>query len=431
MITENILREMVRKLLTEAESRTSAGRKIAASSGGVYKVGSYRSDNAPQIRLTVNANTDDTEANQANRKAAKTLSKEDLLGFIRAAGFEPTGEVIPKATKPPGSDKMLSGSFDGYTIRLDDGSEHYVVFAGGIKTGKEQVSIDAMGDQINQLGGEAGVMISPDPQSQIPEIRRPRFVRAPINVSGTPKADTVMPGVKGDKDSIYMSLKAGETPKDHQQWSGATQFNDHPDVRDFVKQIVGISETEAGKVNLPRGKRAAIGFYKPIGNSPIENELKIWALYGTDAVPVNETGFSPEKIHLVVQKDRPDIVPLSDAESAKLASEFPEAAGQKIFTVQGAHKVSYPNIPGGGYAPYLHARYDSSSKLKISQFLDDAFMKEVGLDPSVGVKGVRFLVFPKDKLPTTSQDITKYRVGAFGDVVEAYIRKIIRESLLR
>ena len=430
MITEKRLRQIVRGVLSEA-SRAELERRIATASGGVYKAGGGgRTGNAQQLRLTVNADTGDTAQNTANKEAAKKMSQADLTKLITTAGLEFTGEVVPKAAKGPDG-KAFSGSFDAYKVKdPEDGAEHFVVFAGGVKTTKEQIAIDAMAQQVGELDAGKGIMFSPDPNSKIAELRRPRLVRAPENVTGTPKADTVMQGVAGPKDSVYMSLKAGDTPKDHQQWSGATKFNQHTSVRDFVKQIVGVSETEAGKVKLPRGKRAAIGFYKPLGDSPIETDLKIWSLYGTKALPVNEVNFSPEKIHLIVQKDRPDIVELSSSEASKLAAEFPEAYGQKIFTVQGAHKVSYPGIPVGGYAPYLHARYDSSSALQIGQFLDDDFMEQVGLSPAESVRGVRFLVYPKDKLPKTSQDISRYRAGAFGAVEEAQIRRIVRAMLL-
>ena len=414
-ITESHLRRYLRKIILESESKlkkADVASKIAASSDGVYKPGSYRG--APQIRLTVSS----TEY----AEKAKKLSREEKKDILRKAGYDVV-EVIPKPSE-------FSGSFDAFLISpvndKDAPLRYPVVFGGAEKIGRELAAIGAMADQISKLG-EGGILISPDPNSEFAELRRPRLVMPPKKVGGTPKADVEFPGAS-DQDTIYMSLKAGTRPKDHQQWSGMTKFNNSQKVRDFVKQIVGISETEEGQIKLPRDARAAMAFHQKLGDSPIEQELKIWSLYGTKSFPIVASNFSEEKIHLIVQADRPDIALLSSSETEKLHQEFPESAGKPIYTVLGAHKVSYPQIPTSGYDPVLHVRY-ASDGVKIGQFLDDKFMREMGIDPAVAYKGVRFLVFPEDKLPAKSLDISKYQAGVFGKVEDGLLRRYIKQLL--
>jgi len=411
-ITESHLRKRLRKIVLEFATKKDIASAIANASDGIFRPGGS-SRGAPQVRLAV-AGTEQAEK-------AKKLSREEKKDILRKAGYDVI-EVIPKPSE-------FSGSFDAFRIvptNDADVAPQVVVFAGAEKIGRELVAIGAMADQISKLG-EGGILISPDPNSEFAELRRPRLVKPPEKVSGTPKADVMFPGVSA-QDTIYMSLKAGSKPKDHQQWSGVTKFNNSPRVRDFVKQIVGISEIEEERIKLPRDARAAMAFHQELGDSPIEQELKIWSLYGVDSFPLKPSGFSEEKIHLIVQADRPDIALLSPSETEKLHREFPESAGEPIYTILGAHKVSYPQIPTTGYEPYLHARY-ANDGLKVGQFLDDDFINQLGIEKEASLKGVRFLVYPKDKLPAKSQDISKYQVGVFGTVEEAMLRKYIRYLL--
>jgi len=411
-ITESHLRKRLRKIILEFATKKDIASAIANASDGIFRPGGS-SRGAPQVRLAV-AGTEQAEK-------AKKLSREEKKDILRKAGYDVI-EVIPKPSE-------FSGSFDAFRIvptNDADVAPQVVVFAGAEKIGRELVAIGAMADQISKLG-EGGILISPDPNSEFAELRRPRLVKSPEKVSGTPKADVEFPGASA-QDTIYMSLKAGTRPKDHQQWSGVTKFNNSQKVRDFVKQIVGISETEEGQIKLPRDARAAMAFHQKLGDSPIEQELKIWSLYGTKSFPIVASNFSEEKIHLIVQADRPDIALLSSSETEKLHQEFPESAGKPIYTILGAHKVSYPQIPTSGYDPVLHVRY-ASDGVKIGQFLDDKFMRETGIDPAVAYKGLRFLVFPEDKLPAKSQDISKYQAGVFGKVEDGLLRRYIRQLL--
>ena len=420
-ITELHLRKRLRKIILEFGTQAGIARDIAAASEGIFKPGSS-SRGAPQVRLSV-ASTEKAED-------AKNLSRKKKKEILRNAGYEVTA-IIPRPSE-------FSRSFDAFQIvpiNDRDAKPRAVVFGGADKISRELAAIEAMDDQISTLG-EGDILISPDPNSEFAELRRPRLVMPPKKVSGTPKADVEFPGASA-QDTIYMSLKAGSKPKDHQQWSGVTKFNNSPKVRAFVKQVVGISEAGEGLIQLPKRTRktkgnvrvtSSMSFHQKLGDSPIEQELKIWSLYGTDSFPIVPSGFSEEKVHLIIQADRPDVALLSPSETKKLHREFPESAGKPIYTILGAHKVSYPQIPTSGYDPYLHVRY-ASDGIKIGQFLDDKFVEETGIDPGVSYKGVRFLVYPKDKLPAASQEISKYQAGVFGTVEEALLRRYIRRLL--
>jgi hypothetical protein len=70
-------------------------------------------------------------------------------------------------------------------------------------------------------------------------------------VPGTPKADFVVKDRAG-KPTYYISHKKGNSPKDFQQWGGATEHRDHPAVQDFVKTLKdrhpeGISGSTVGR----------------------------------------------------------------------------------------------------------------------------------------------------------------------------------------
>tara|TARA_Y100001938_G_scaffold17847_1_gene22031 strand:+ start:2304 stop:3743 length:1440 start_codon:yes stop_codon:yes gene_type:complete len=455
-ISETRLRKIIYAMLAESKSdmrssMTNIGKRLAAASDGVYKLGSLftgqKSRNAPHIRMNVNNDTGDDKLDVKNKETSLNLSKSDFLKYIEAAGLEFTGDIIPRLSTPPegqagipvGNDKQLSKSRDAYRVKdPGSGEEYYVVFAGGSTTSLEAAQIQGISDQLRALivDGSA-LLISPDPSSEFDELRRPRWVRTIEKVPGTPKADAKMPGVNGEYDSIYISLKGGTQAKHHQQWSGFTQHADYGIIRDFVKRVISVSDVNDGKIYLPSDGKTR-PFHMEMGNSPEEMSLKTLSVYGPDALPINQKNFGVDKIHMVVQAPMPQITAVDPGTAEALRDEFVEFStipGEMIYTLGGAHKVSYPEIPEGSYTPVLHARYDGTSRLKIGNLADASFLEKVGLDPSESTKGVRFLVYPTDKLPKRSLDIEAYELAPFtggleGDALEKIKRVPQKDSIV-
>ena len=428
-MNEVYLRQLVQEILSEAAMTfASVADAISKQSAGVYKPGAGRGGG--HVRLSV-----DTESSVSDaRSVAKAMTDEGYRDILASAGFEVL-EVLPPKAITAGREVPFSGSFKTYMVRpTGDASSELipVVFAGAQKTKKEEIAIGAINDQIKAMSASEKtkyILLSPNPLSSIEEVRRPRFVLEIKIVTGTPKADAVATGWGAD-DNIYLSLKGGSTAKHHQQWSGFTQFSEINVTRDFVKSIVGMSEIRDGEIHLPKGEKSALPFHQALRDSPDEEMLKVKGVYGPDAFPIIDGGFGINKVHIVVQSDHPKVVEVEGAIAERLRSDWAIPDEEKIYTLEGAHKVSYPNIPAESYSPHMHARYDSSSKLKIAQFLDPAFMKKVGLDPNRATKGVRFLIFPRDKLPKNSQDVSRYGAAAFGTVEERLVRKYIRNMII-
>ncbi len=444
-----LLEEYIRGLLLEAgfDTFSNIAARISKASGieggvTIYKKGS----GTGHVRLAVAK-----ESEGGDPAKAKALQDKDREDILRRAGYDVVG-VIPKGARPE-----ISQAFPVFKI-VPKGAKFAdpipVVFGGAERIGAEKIAIDGIAEQLKGLIPEddSSILISPDPTSEIRELRRPRWVKSISKVSGTPKADAKMMGAMDDRDDIYLSLKGGTEAKHHQQWSGFTQFSNKRIIRDFAKRILNASQIKDGAIHLPRGEDAAVPFHHGLGLSPDEFELKIMSVYGPNAFPINDSGFGIDKVHLVLQAPVPDVSLVAPDVDEALRKDFVELSklpDQKIYTLLGAHKVSYPNIPQGSYEPVLHARYDSSSPLKIGQFVDARFLEDIGLDPKKSAKGVRFLIYPKDKLPKSSKDITTYeleplaRAGAVGDpddlipqkvpqldaVTEAALREYIRYLL--
>jgi len=387
-------------------SKASIGRKIAASSGGVYKYAST-SRGAPHVRLTVDASTDPDAG-----KKAKSLSEEDFKTMLQNAGFKVTA-TVPKGTAAPEFEETFSAKFPAFKVENpEDGSEQYVVFAGGESTDKEKAQTAALAQALSDLGP---ILIVPDPTSSLEELRRPRRIIGVENVSGTPKADIFLKA-ENDADNVYISLKDGTTAKSFQQYGGMTKLANNPDVLKFFKDVIASSEVLSPK----KIKLAAPSFFRTL---PKNSELAIVGVYGPDAYPISDSDkpFGVNKVHILLQAVLPEVTPLSEKE----ASQYNLDSSEVIYKLSGSHVVSYPIIPDGDYAPVMHARPDGSSKLSIGKFMSAQELKTAGLQSSIS--GVRFLIYPEAKLPTTSQDLDAYMSKNSGT---SLVREFIREALL-
>jgi len=407
-MNEELIRQIIRESLMLEASKASVGSKIAASSGGVYKYAST-SRGAPHVRLTVDAKTDP----EAGKKA-KSFREEDFKAILKKAGFAVIS-MLPKGITAPEFDETFSSKFPAYKVAdPEDGSEQYVVFAGGEATDKEKAQTAALSQALADLGD---ILLVPDPDSSLEELRRPRRIIGVENVSDTPKADIFLKS-DNEADNVYISLKDGKNVKSFQQYGGMTKLIDKPEVLQFFKDVILSSEVlSPNKIKL-----AAPSFFRSL---PENSELAVLGVYGSDAYPISETGFGVNKVHMLLQAVLPEVTPLSDDVSNAIKSQYGVSDDKPVYRLVGSHVVSYPDIPGEEYAPVMHARPDGSSKLSIGKFLTKEELASAGLAASIS--GVRFLIYPKGKLSGTSQDLDTY-MSSLPEV--ALVREYIREALL-
>lgn len=166
---------------------------------------------------------------------------------------------------------------------------------------------------------------------------------------GTPKSDFHFRD-DSTRPVLWISHKAGKSPKDFQQWSGMTEavIRAHPEVNSFIKRVQGL---------FPKGIDRATTVARAIKDSRLENQ----SVYG-----VNWGGMpGVNNINWCIQG---------------AAQIVPTKGG---FTLQGSamsHENGDPIY--GGYAPTLMAMYK-------------------GDRDNFGVKGARFAIQPRDSRAVT------------------------------
>ncbi len=337
------------------------------------------------------------------------LTPEKLFAALESAGFVAAGDDGYKSTSI-----MASGKTPTYAFK-DPATDtrYFIVIGGGAKTTKEELQTQALQKTLADLGE---VMLVPDPNSQFDDLRRPRKILGVENVKGTPKADIFLKS-DNEADNVYLSLKDGSTVKQFQQYGGMTNLANRPEVLTFFKDVITASEVVApNKIQLP-----AASFFREL---PAESELAVLGVYGPDAYPISGEGFGLNKVHMLLQAPVPTIEPLPEKESAAIKNQFGMPGNDPVYKLVGAHVVTYPNIPSEEYAPVMHARPDNSTKLSVGKFMSDAERKEKGLANSIS--GVRFLIFPKGKLPSTTQDLDTF-MNSLPEVrlIREYVRSIL------
>jgi len=147
-------------------------------------------------------------------------------------------------------------------------------------------------------------------------------------VPKTPKADFSFDDSKGER-VIFVSHKAGKSPKDFQQYGGVTALADDPEVQDFVKAV---------KENLqdPNQMEPGRGFRRKV-KSP---ELIRKTVYGLDFQPKENYGIN--NVQGLLQG------PLKFTKIGK------EDTGEPIYELSSNHTILNPNLPEGEYEAYFY-----------------------------------------------------------------------------
>lgn len=328
---------------------------------------------------------------QPTTSGTTPLSPEQLFAALESEGFVAAGDDGYKSTSV-----LASGSTPTYAFKdPSNDTRYFIVIGGGAKTTKEELQTQALRKTLSDLGE---IMLVPDPNSQLKDLRRPRKILGVENVKGTPKADIFLKS-DNEADNIYLSLKDGSTVKQFQQYGGMTNLANRPEVLKFFKDVITASKVVApNKIELP-----VPSFFRQL---PPDSELAVIGVYGPDAYPISGEGFGLNKVHMLLQAPVPTVKPIPEQEAAGIKDQFGIGADTPIYKLIGAHVVTYPNIPSEEYTPVMHARPDNSTKLSVGKFMSDAERKKMGLANSIS--GVRFLLFPKGKLPGTTQDLDAY-----------------------
>jgi len=410
-MNEERLRQIIRQIISEAAIDATEPSDFSSAVKG--KISSAIKKVAPDVNVNFQRKRGGGlyhVRTQPSSSGASPLSPEQLFAALESEGFVAAGDDGFKSTSV-----LASGSTPTYAFKdPSTDTRYFIVIGGGAKTTKEELQTQALQKTLSDLGE---VMLVPDPNSQFEDLRRPRKILGVENVKGTPKADIFLRS-DNEADNVYLSLKDGSTVKQFQQYGGMTNLADRPEVLTFFKDVISSSEVVApNKIQLP-----APSFFRQL---PPDSELALLGVYGPDAYPISGEGFGLNKVHMLLQAPVPTVEPLPEQEAAGIKDQFGIGADTPVYKLVGAHVVTYPNIPSEEYAPVMHARPDNSTKLSVGKFMSDAERKEMGLASSIS--GVRFLIFPKGKLPSTTQDLDTY-MSSLPEVV--LVREFIKEALL-
>ena len=166
---------------------------------------------------------------------------------------------------------------------------------------------------------------------------------------GTPKSDFHMRDIDG-RPVIWISHKAGRTPKDFQQWAGMTEavIRAHPETNRFIKKVQDL---------YPKGIPRATTVARAIKDPRLMNQAVYGITYG-GTLGINNVNWCIQGA----------------------ASIVPTKGG---FTLQGSALTDENGDPiYGGYAPTLMAMYK-------------------GDRDNFNVKGARFAIQPRDSREVT------------------------------
>jgi hypothetical protein len=104
---------------------------------------------------------------------------------------------------------------------------------------------------------------------------------------GTPKSDIHFTDENGE-EVLWISHKKGYLPSQFQQWSGITEFEDHPEVKQFVEDV---------KSNYPDGIPRTLN----IGRLIKDDMLKLRGVYGKQYTGKKHTPYGRDNVSIVVQ----------------------------------------------------------------------------------------------------------------------------------
>lgn len=241
------------------------------------------------------------------------------------------------------------------------------------------------------------------------------------------KADIVFTGPKGN---LYVSLKDGKTPKDHQQWGGVlkdTAIMNDPRTVEFFKKCMLISEISVNeqypntfdvKLKKPRWGLISTRSVESGESDFAETTIELKAMYGRDAhgqITSLDSNKSNRKQKIAFGENFCQFVIQSSVEGLKIAEDGTLKADGKI--------IQWPNLPDEDYKPIFYARSDNSSAIELKGKWIEAFkeaietstnrenkkellnkLNEIG-NNQIKIRGARFLIYPFGKKNPGDKDI--------------------------
>lgn len=171
-----------------------------------------------------------------------------------------------------------------------------------------------------------------------------------VSTIGTPKSDFHFRDIDG-RDVLWISHKAGKSPKDFQQWSGMTEavIRAHPEVNRFIKKVQDL---------FPKGITRATTVARAIKDSRLMNHSVYGIMYGSTP-GINNVNYCIQ--------GAAQIVPAKNDSFTLIGSTMTHKNGDPIYD---------------GYAPTLMAMYKGDRN-------------------GFGVKGARFAIQPRDSRSVT------------------------------
>jgi hypothetical protein len=409
VMTEKLLREMVRELLRENNSMVmriidayidhlSEYRdghvpvsEIEDDMGGIEIRDNLKTKLTQNFDFYYNPKIDEDEMIlrpsgvkgfvaaflQANPDFVKKSPGGADVRFGLSSGLELTPEQIRAAIENvdgatidneilPGDPGSKSGKYMTYQIVAYDGSTVDAVFSTkpvqalprfdsrGVPTysgGAEAMQINAMNNALREVMGPGGINVQLGSRPPL------KNVGAIIQVGGNPKADAYFAPMRDgmvDRSSpmAYISLKNAGSPSAMQQWSGISKFMDYPEVPSFINELE-VQLAAMGSVGImPHGPSFRSEF-------PVSEELALKACWGASYAPGKSGTQSVDMIYIC-----------SDSSVALRKVEG------NTYEFTGGVSLYDGELPPDGWAPYLYARKGERS--------------------DAGITGARIAIFPRD-----------------------------------
>jgi len=267
---------------------------------------------------------------EANQPLYTTDGTETLLKFSSEEYAELFKNRDVQGIKDISSNKPNSFPFfinkEGEAITLNDllKTPEFGGKGAGSGTVVEDENLYILKKKLNDLIAVEGGSIEVEVGGKIYEVSSAETQR------GVPKSDFNLLDSK-NKPVVFISHKkaGGKGPDagDFIRWSGYTMYKDHPEVKNFNKELVDFLENN--KLDgLPRATR----FVSAIDDDELVRKLIYGPQYGEE--------FSKDNVTIIIQGE----------------VEF-EKIGENRYKLTGEHVLLPPSIPSGEYTPYLTAGY--------------------------------------------------------------------------
>jgi len=276
------------------------------------------------------------------------FDSESFEDVLQNAGLTIIDKILP------GEEGSTSGQFPTYAVEDEEGNDYKVVLGKGkgstLKA--EDFALQDLKQQIEAL------LIENDSEFIYVDVNGTKVKVDDVkNIDGTPKADFAL-SYKGEH-VVFISHKAGSTPKDAQQYGGMTCKSgkgicESDEVSEFVARV---------KERFPDGFKSRQFYYKKID----DEEVKLMAIYGGDY----GEAFGKDNVHVYLQ--------------GRIKLENKE---NNVYTLEANHRMYNGYLPAVGdpYEPMFYVRFSGSRP-----------------SGNYGVKNSRFMIVPRGLIKSKIQ----------------------------